>query len=107
MKNLTINELREIILDMGLTCDRDMVECWLKDGSIKNVKEDNVYKIIEQDIEDFVYNALWNGSPYERGLDNETKIDRLLEEIASLKAKVSKLQDEKHELELELGKIPF
>ncbi|WP_181418125.1 hypothetical protein [Ureibacillus chungkukjangi] len=50
---------------------------------------------------------MWIGSPYERGINNETKIDRLLEEIASLKAKVSKLQDEKHELELELGKMPF
>jgi len=57
MKNLTINELREIILDLGLTCDRDMVEFWLKKGSIKNIKEGNFYKIIEQDIEDIVYNA--------------------------------------------------
>lgn len=107
MKILNINEIKEIILDLGLTCDHQKVESWLSDGSIKSIQDGNVYEIIEQDIEDFVFNSLWNGSPYERGIDNETKIDRLLEEIASLKAKVSKLQDEKHELELELGKMPF
>ena len=107
MKILNINEVREIILELGLTCDHQKVESWLSDGSIKNIQDGNLYKIIEHDIEDFIFDTLWIGSPYERGINNETKIDRLLEEIASLKAKVSKLQDEKHELELELGKMPF
>lgn len=107
MKILKVHELRDIILDLGLSCDQDIVECWLKDGSIKNIEDGDVYKVNEQDIEDFVYDCMWNGSPFEKGIDNETKINRLVEEIANLKDQVSKLQDEKQELELQLGRMPF
>ena len=37
----------------------------------------------------------WEGTAYEKGIDDQTKINRLLEEIADLKQKVSKLEKER------------
>lgn len=107
MKTLTIQEIRAIILDLGVSCDHKMVEDWLKDGSLKSIKEGDHYLIQEQDIDDFVYDYQWDGSPFERGLDEAKKIERLLLEIRDLKEQVSQLQEEKMKLELQLGIEPF
>ncbi|MGG1815094.1 hypothetical protein ABDI16_24120, partial [Cytobacillus firmus] len=49
----------------------------------------------------------WKGTPYEEGIDDQTKIARLLEEINDLQSEVSALKKEKENLELRLGINPF
>lgn len=107
MRILTIQEIREIILDSGVSCDSELVEGWLKNGSLKNIKDGNQYLIQEHDLDDFVYDCQWNGSPYERNIDDAQKIERLLLEIRDLREENSKLQKEKMELELQLVIEPF
>jgi hypothetical protein len=63
--------------------------------------------IEEKDL--YTYN-LWSvlkGTAYEDGIDDKTKIVRLLEEIAELKQKNSELHKEIQILELKLGISPF
>lgn len=104
MLNLTVQELREFILDFGLSCDREMVENWLRDGPLKCIKDGDNYRVAEQDIDSFVYDLRWEGTIYERGIDDTKKIERLLLE---LKEEISKLKTENASLEQRLGIGPF
>jgi predicted nucleic acid-binding Zn-ribbon protein len=47
------------------------------------------------------------GTAYEKGIDNETKINRLLEENSNLREQIERLQEEKAGLEEQLGVLPF
>lgn len=107
MLNLTVEELRESILDSGLSCDREMVENWLRDGSLKCIKDGTNYLVAEQDIDSFVYDIQWEGTIYERGIDDMEKIERLLLEVKELKEEISKLKTENYSLEQRLGIGPF
>lgn len=107
MEILTIPEIEIKIRDLGGSCDCRMVEDWLKDGSLKSNKDGEHYLIDPQDIDDFVYDCQWDGTPFERGINDTEKIERLLLEIRDLKKQISKLRDENVKLEFQLGKEPF
>jgi len=107
MLNLTVQELREFILDSGLSCDREMVENWLQDGSLKWIKDGDNYLVAEQDIDNLVYDLQWEGTIYEKGIDDTEKIERLLLEVKELKEEISKLKTENASLEQRLGIGPF
>ncbi|WP_186672942.1 hypothetical protein [Sporosarcina sp. BP05] len=107
MWKMTVQELREYILDTGLSCDCKMVEKWLQDGALKCIKDGDNYLVAEQDIDSFIYDLLWEGTIYERGIDDTEKIERLLLEVKELKEEISKLKTENSSLEQRLGIGPF
>lgn len=47
------------------------------------------------------------GTAYEEGIDDQTKIARLLEEVNGLKSEIAVLKKEKEQLEDRLGVTPF
>lgn len=102
-----MGEIRELFLDEGMCCDKEMVEDWLQNGTLNNNKVDHLYHIQEQDLKNFMYDFRWNGTAFERGIDDATKIERLLQEIQELKEQVSQLHTEKMKLEIQLGIEPF
>jgi len=73
-------------------------------GLEKTIRKSAAYK--RQVIEDDLYrNNDWcrvKGTHYEEGIDDKTKIARLLEEVASLKKQVEQLKSEKLILEAQL-----
>lgn len=62
---------------------------------------------MEPDILDFIDDLSKIGTAYEKGIDNNTKIERLEKEIEKLHQEVDNLRSEKLKLELELGILPF
>ncbi|WBX79472.1 hypothetical protein PD280_17480 [Virgibacillus salarius] len=62
---------------------------------------------MEEEVYRFIEAYRWEGTAFEEGIDDQTKIERLLEEITDLKKQIVKLQEEKAELEDQLGIMPF
>ena len=106
MTTLTIQKAINLLHSYGLLCDQDKVRQWLKEGKIGS-KINGTYIINEADIYDFQETLRWEGTAYENGIDDKTKISRLLEEIEQLKRQISDLQEEKEKLDDQLGITPF
>ena len=84
-----------------------MEKQWLMEGQIKGIKKNGNYNVEANEVYNFLEIYRWEGTAYEKGIDDKTKISRLLEEINDLKQQVSKLEEEKAELEDQLGIMPF
>ncbi|MED4352012.1 hypothetical protein P9265_06645 [Schinkia azotoformans] len=103
MLNLTIKEATSLLNAYGLECHWHQVKKWAVEGKIKAIHEDRVYRIEEKEVHKFI-EASWVGNGYEVGIDNETKISKLLDQIDDLVQRVEQLEYEKEELQLELAK---
>lgn len=103
MKQYTPQELRSSLEELGLECNLQMIEEWLQTGELTNIKVGPCYQIEAQDLDDFIYHCQWEGTAYEKGIEDAEKIQRLEAEILELKKKVTQLQDEKMKLEIQLG----
>jgi regulator of replication initiation timing len=55
----------------------------------------------------FMDSLQYIGTAYEEGIDDKTKIDRLMEEISGLKIQIQDLQTENDQLRDKLGIPPF
>jgi predicted RNase H-like nuclease (RuvC/YqgF family) len=91
----------------GIKCNINNVKQWLKEGTLKANEGNESYKISEDEVYNFLETYRWIGTAYEEGIDDQTKISRLLEEISDLKQKVSELQKENGKLVDQLGILPF
>ena len=75
------------------------VEEWLNSNPArKELGED----FCEDDLYDFNDWCKWKGTAYEKGIDDQTKMERLLEEISELKNEINALRGENNELEARL-----
>lgn len=102
MSPLTLTEGIKFFRSYGVKCDEKLVEEWLNRKSIKNDLNNGFG---EEDLYDFNEWCRWKDTAYEEGIDDQTKIERLLEEINELKSKLSMLEKEKEQGQL--GIIPF
>jgi len=107
MAILNEQEATSLLHSYGIKCDKAMVKQWLIEGQIKGIEKNGNYNVEEIEVYDFLETYRWEGTAYEKGIDDQTKITRLLEEIQDLKRQVSKLEKEKAELEDQLGIMPF
>lgn len=103
MKQYTLQEIRTRVEELGVECNLQLIEQWLHEGELTNMKIGPFYQIEEQDLEDFVYHCQWQGTAYEKGIDDAEKIQRLQAEIRDLKTKITQLEEEKMKLEIQLG----
>ena len=103
MKQYTLQELRTHIEELGMHSNLQMIEQWLQKGELINSKVGKLYQIEDQDLEDFIYHCQWQGTAYEKGIEDAEKIQRLQAEIRDLKTKVTQLEEEKMKLEIQLG----
>ena len=76
---------------------------WVEQGLIKSSGNGKNRMISLLDLEDFVEESRWIGTAFERGIDDQTKIKRLLDELFKLKAENERLQKENYEFALKLG----
>lgn len=104
---LTLIEATSLLHSYGIKCDQKMVKQWIESGLIKGQESKFNYSIEDEAIYDFLHSYQWEGTAYEIGIDDKTKIKRLLIEIEGLKAQVSKLTSEKEKLEDQLGILPI
>ena len=103
MKQYTLQELRTRIEELGMHGNLQMIEQWLQKGELINSKVGKLYQMEDQDLEDFIYHCQWQGTAYEKGIEDAEKIQRLQAEIRDLRTKVTQLEEEKMKLEIQLG----
>lgn len=103
MRQYSLQELRTSLEELGLEFNLQMLEEWLQNGELINIKVGPFYRIEEQDLDDFVYHCQWEGTAYEKRIGDAEKIQRLEAEILELKTKVTQLEEEKMKLEIRIG----
>lgn len=99
-----VSKAKKFFRSYGVKCDEKLVEEWLTHNSSSKALSHNFY---EEDLYDFNEWCRWKDTAYEEGIDDKTKIARLLEEINELKCEIVVLKKEKEDLEIQLGVIPF
>lgn len=100
--DMRVSEAIKFFRTYGIKCDENdkFVEEWLNSSPIRKGSRD---PFSEDDLDDFNDWCRWKGTAYEKGIDDETKIKRLLEEISELKSEIDALRKENNELEVRLG----
>lgn len=107
MTILAEREATSILHSYGIKCSIKEVRQWMVEGRIKSSEREGSYTVEEDEIYRFLHHYRWEGTAYEPGIDDKTKINRLIEEIEDLKQKISQLHNKKAQLEEQLGKLPF
>ena len=103
MKSLTLEEATSILHSHGIKCDMNKVHMWIITGKIKEADQG----ITKEKIEDFLHRYQWDGTAYEPGIDDQTKIARLLEEVKELRLENQSLKHENWQLKIDSEAWPF
>lgn len=104
MSVLALTETMKFFLSYGIKCEEELVEEWINTSS---TTKDLNYQVCEDDLYDFNEWCRCKGTAYEEGIDDQTKIARLLEEVDELKDEITLLKKQKERLEDKQGIIPF
>ncbi|MDQ0254608.1 polyhydroxyalkanoate synthesis regulator phasin [Evansella vedderi] len=88
----------------GFRVDEVSVREWVKENNKKANTSDKIRPTIEDDLLKYNHWCIVKGTAYEEGIDDQTKISRLLEEVELLRKEVEDLKNEKYDLEKLLGK---
>ena len=107
---LTVKDACGILNDHHIGCSEQMLRRWLRQGRLIGTRSENRkegWKICLRDLHQFMESQQWEGTAYEEGIDDKTKIKRLLEEIQELKLQIQELEMKNDELLNKLGIPPF
>ena len=104
---LTLEEATILFHSYGLKCDQKTVEHWITVKKLKATKNGMSYTITEDDAYEFLYDNRYDDTAYERGIDIQTQIQRLEDEIRMLHEEKEKLHDIILDLKIQLGIDPF
>lgn len=107
MTSLTEKEATLLMHSYGIKCDRELVKAWLCEGKIKGTERNGVYSVKEDEVYNFLESYRWEGTSYEKGIDNQTKIARLLDEVNDYRKRIEELEKKNSELKNQLGFMPF
>lgn len=104
---ITVKEATRFFRSHEVKCDEKLVGEWMDKcpvgRDLRGLRDD----IDEWDMYNFSDWFRLNGTAYEDGIDEQTKIARLLEEVAQLREKNEKLQEENFKLVSKLDFFPF
>lgn len=107
---LTIEEATSILYsnygmesDDGERVTTSIVTEWVEQGLIKSSGDGINHTIDIEDLEDFVEDCRWKGTAFEKGIDDQTMIERLMDELFRLRVENERLQKENYEYALKLG----
>jgi hypothetical protein len=110
MAHLNIEEAIILLRACGRRCDEYKVEQWLNEGKLNGTESEGIYTINEEEVYKFLEAYKWEGTAYEKGLDDKTKVSRLLEDISYFRQKIIELENENRELKEKLSRseiLPF
>lgn len=113
MAILNLREALAIFLEHHITINdvrinEHMIEEWLREGKIKGVQtRDGGWKVSEDEIDRYIYSLQWEGTAYEEGIDDKTRIDRLYKEVYELRKQIEELKHENYRLKVRLGDSEF
>jgi len=103
MSSFTAKEATKFFHSYEVKCDEKQVQEWMDDPYTKNTGSE----VTEEDVWEYTDWSIRKGTAYEEGIDDKTKVKRLLMEVQRLEEENDKLREEKILLELELGISPF
>lgn len=104
---ITAKEATRFFRSHEVKCEEKLVGEWMEKCPVGRKLRDLKDEIDEWDMYNFSDWFSLYGTAYEEGIDNQTKIARLLEEVACLKEKNAELQQENLELITKLDILPF
>lgn len=107
MPNLDVKEAMVLLRACGRRCNMHKVEQWVMEGKLKGTESEGIYTFDEEEIYRFLDTYKWEGTAYEKGLDDKTKVSRLLEDISYFRRKVIELENENRELKEKLSLSEF
>jgi len=87
----------------GIRVDDVIVEKWVNEGQIKSSRSATSITIKENDLINFVETSRLEGTPYEMGISDQVKIERLFNEIKKLKEENENLIVQNREYASKLG----
>lgn len=105
MSRLDTDKAFRLIHHYMVKVKKEEVEQWLKEDPA--IKSDTEGVMDETWMYRFNAWLQYKGTAYEIGIDPQTKIHRLLDEVDQLKQEIEQLKDEKLLLESQLGQDPF
>lgn len=101
MGQFSVSEATKFFRTYGLKCNEELVQEWL----------DNTESISSQVCEDDFYHFndwyRWKGTAYEEGIDDQTKIARLVNEIKELRSEIALLKKQRDDSNRQEGDMPF
>lgn len=95
MSACAVKEATEFFYSYGANCDQKLVEEWMNDPNTRVINN----PLCEEDLHRFNDWYRWKGTAYETGINDQTKVARLLEEITKLKKEIEWLEEENRELD--------
>jgi hypothetical protein len=104
---ITIKEATLYFRSHDVKCDEKLVGKWMDQCQVGRELRDLKDEIDEWDMYNFSDWCSVYGTAYEDGIDDQTKINRLLKEIDELKKENETLKAEITALEDSLGILPF
>jgi hypothetical protein len=107
MSKYTVVETTQFFCSYGLKIEEKYIQEWVDLENSKAIASCENHRLCEDDIDDFNDWYRWKGTAHEEGIDDQTKIERLFEEIEYLKTVIEKVNEEKAKLEKEMGILPF
>jgi len=73
------------------------------EGKLNGTESEGLYTVDEDEIYKFLEAYKWEGTAYEKGIDDKTKVFRLLEDISYFRQKIIELENENRELKEKLS----
>lgn len=110
MTMLTVREVVAILRDHHFQTSEQMVRRWLREGKLPGIRPENRkqgWKVNADHVFGFLMDLAREGTIYEYGIDDTTRIDRLFREVERLEHRIKELEKENRELEGMLGIQPF
>lgn len=104
---VTVKEATLFFHSHEVKCDEKLVDEWMDKSPVGRDLRDLKDKIDEWDMYNFSDWCRVYGTAYETGIDEQTKITRLLEEIAYLRKENEELKRVNFELESKLDILPY
>ena len=99
----TVREMIEYLNDHQIQESEQMIRRYLRQGKIQGVRSSNRkegWKIPENEVYRYMVAPIYEGTIYEDGIDDET---RLFTKVEKLEQQVSELSSENHKLRVKLG----
>lgn len=104
---VTVKEATLFFRSYHVKCDERLVSEWMDKCPVGQKLNAPNAKIDEWDMYNFNDWCIVYGSVYEEGIDDQTKIIRLLKEVANLSMKTEDLEKDNFELQSKLNGLPF
>lgn len=104
---ITVKEATLFFRSHEVKCDEQLVGEWMDKSPVGRALRDSKDEIDEWDMYAFSDWRKVYGTAYEAGIDDQTKITRLLVEVSYLRMKNEELQKENLELISKLDLLPF